>query len=233
MKLLNQKPKTILDDPDEDLLIIMSMVDDPSNREKAFQEFYNRYAQFLYNYICRIANNQLTIHEMVDIFDQTFLIIYQKSGQFDARGESDSNIIRIKIQGWLARIIKNVFLKYIEERWSTPTESLDFENDYVDESTLEEEEEQITYSYQLVDQALNQLPERERHMLVTYLQYYKKGNGNQSLNLPDEILKALCKRYGTTPGYFRQIVKRSKDKVDQYVRAHYKPELDKSHAKRK
>ncbi|SFF03195.1 RNA polymerase sigma factor [Spirosoma endophyticum] len=232
MKQEDKVPNELMDEADEDLLVIMSMKDDPSNRVKAYKEFYRRYAPFLSNYIKKIVGKQLTIPEQMDMVYRTFTIVYEKSDGFDTRGQKDVDKIRIQIRGWLGRIIKNVFLTYLKEEWKVPWENIDPLIEYSAETT-EAEEAPVTYKRQLLDEALEQLSERDREMVLTYYQFYEKGAGNQSLNIPKEVLDPLCKYHKTTTTYFRQIVKRGREKVENYVKSHYQPHLDKSHVQRK
>src|SRR5690606_40598801 len=70
-------------------------------------------------------------------------------------------------------------------------------------------------NFKVLDEALNMLSERDRHILLTLYLYYEEGK-----NTPSDVLKMLCKIYDTTPVNIRKIKERSEKKIVEYFSKH-------------
>ena len=226
----NSSNKTsLINEVDEDLLVIISMDDVGEDRELAFNEFYRRYAPFTWSYISQIGRHTLSEEECQDIFDRTFVNVFSYCGSFDTQGETDPAIIRKKIRGWLARIVKTEVKNYLSEGRHIPQQAIDNYQKMV-ESTLSKST--TTYPKQILQEALAQLSERDQHVFLTYWQFYEPGQASQARNLPYDVLDELCQRYQTSKANIRQIIHRSFEKVTTYINMNYSTYLNKSHGKR-
>lgn len=212
------------DDSDEDLLVIISMKDEIDARTSAFDTFYNRYAGFLWEYIDRPSNVILSEDEKRDIFNRSFMNVYDYSGSFELRGESNPEIIGKKIRGWLIAIVKTQVKALLSNgRFITDEEVLNYKK-MVQASKFPA---QPTYSGEVLSKALSSLSERDQHILLTYWEFHEPGQGDQSKNLPQPVLESLCERYDTSKANVRQIVHRSYNKVVEFIKANYPESLEK------
>ena len=67
----------------------------------------------------------------------------------------------------------------------------------------------------VLNDALNTLSERDRHILLTIYLYYDEGK-----NTPSDTLDLLCEMYGTTKVNIRKIRERSEKKIIDYFSQH-------------
>ena len=73
-----------------------------------------------------------------------------------------------------------------------------------------------TFEEKLIKEALAELTDKDRDILLTYLDN-DIGDGK---HLPTSIIKELTTKYGVTSAALRQIKKRSIDKVKSYIEKH-------------
>ena len=93
---------------DEDLLVYISMVDEPEVRNVAFTEFHRRFKDFLWNLITQICSSHYDSDDLAKaVFQNTLIAVYQYSHTFDTNGETNREQIAKKLYGWLATIAKN------------------------------------------------------------------------------------------------------------------------------
>jgi RNA polymerase sigma factor (sigma-70 family) len=220
---IGKKPLIETDeDSDEDLLVIISMKDEIEARKSAFDTFYNRHAGFLWEYIKRTGTYIFSEQEMHDIFNRSFMNVYDYSDSFDLRGESSREIIGKKIRGWLVAIVKTQVKVYLSKgRFIANDEILNYQKMV----RASKSSSQPTVSGEILSKALSTLSEREQHILLTYWQFHEPGQGEQSKNMPSVVLESLCDRYETSKANIRQIVHRSYGKVVQFIKTNYPDSL--------
>ena len=69
---------------DEDLLVYISMVDEPEVRNVAFTEFHRRFKDFLWNLITQICSSHYDSDDLAKaVFQNTLIAVYQYSHTFD------------------------------------------------------------------------------------------------------------------------------------------------------
>ena len=211
----------LVDESDEDLLVIISIKDDPKASNQAFEEFHRRYKRFIFGMAIKLTSNLPNSEELRDaIFQNTLINVYKYCDSFSVEGEKDEGKIKKRIHGWLVRIAKNELLGLLRNKQVVidPSE--------IGEPFAAEEEEVLfeepSYDENIVNQSLKILSERDQHIFMTYWLYYDKGEKSQAKNLPPDILKELSGRYETTPENIRQIISRSKKKVFDFLKLHYK-----------
>lgn len=196
---------------DEDLLIVMSFQKENEKEAKqAFNIFYKRHKQFLWNLCCRVCRaNELA----KDVVQDTWLSIYKSCHTYNA-GKSN-------VKTWMSIIAKNKWLDIMkgETEWIPLNEDI--------YSNLEEDDEKINISSPektVLDEALGKLSEREKDILLTYMQY---SEGNK--HLPDEEISELCQRYSITSENLRQIKTRSLNKVKTIITSNQLVVTNKKH----
>jgi len=193
---------------DEDLLVLMSFQkENRTESEDAFRVFYNKYKDFLWSLCYSICTESKGLSEgeelAKDVFNNTMMSIYESSHTYDSQ--------KSKVKTWMSRIAKNEMFDLLKGE----SEHIPLNEDiyYVSENENNNEEniDSIPPKKRDLEKALNTLSEKEKDILLTYMQY---SDGNK--HLPDEIISELCQRYATIPATLRQIKKRSLDKVKNY-----------------
>lgn len=194
------------------------MLNDAAVSSRAFEEFYNRFKDFVL-LVCRKAcisfdhSNQLAD----DIFQQTFLKVLHKGYTFRKKtGDKESYTPEIK--AWLSRIARNELINFLrknpdEKSLSKPNrlrsdelENLSSGLEAYDEELLQ----QPTLQQHILDKALSILTE-EKLVLMTYMLYYNPKTPNN--HLPDEVIKTLIAKLGVKAGSLRQVKSRALQKM--------------------
>lgn len=185
---------------DEDLLMVTSFKNENEKEaQEAFTIFYNRHKQYLWNLCHKVCRNSAMAE---DVMQNTWMAIYKYGHSYNAN--------KSNVKTWMARIAKNEmfdllkgepqFIPLNEDMYSIPN---------VD---VEEEISISSHEKKVLEEALNKLSEKEKDILLIYMQY---SDGNR--HLPDEVLNELRQGYNTTSESLRQIKKRTLDKVKNYI----------------
>jgi len=192
---------------DEDLLVLMSFQkDNKKESEEAFNTFYDRYKSFLWSLCYSICTKRKGTQEgeelAKDIFNNTMMSIYESSLTYDSK--------KSKIKTWMSRIAKNEMCDFLKDElvFSPLNEDvyLISDNDNIEDTTF------ISPEKKELENALLTLSEKEKDILLTYMQY---SDGKK--HLPDELISELCKRHSTLPATLRQIKKRTLEKIEKYL----------------
>jgi len=185
---------------DEDLLFLTSCQnEDEKEAKEAFEIFYHRHKQFLWNLCHKVCRNDETAK---DVAQNTWIAIYKSSHTYSANKGG--------VKTWMSTIAKNKWLDLFKRKTEILVSNekifsiLDVENE--DDIYISSSEKRI------LDEALTTLSDKEKDILLTYIQF---SDGRK--HLPDEVLNELCQRYGTTSDHLRQFRKRSFDKINKYI----------------
>lgn len=190
--------------------------------ESAFNEFFLRYKNFLLR-ACKKSCASFDSSEMLadDIFQNTLLKVLNKANTFKSKSEEgDSKNISIEIKAWLSRIAYHELINFLrknpdEKALSNPfrEKSLDFAGAQDDSS--EEEKENIKpeklFQKNILDTALASLTEREKYILMAYMQYFEASQPLK--HLPDEVMQSICMKFDLKPDNVRQIKGRAMKKL--------------------
>lgn len=210
---------------DEDLLVIISMKDDPESSSMAFAEFHSRFKRFIYGMSIKVTSNLPNSEELRDaVYQNTLINVHSYCGSFSTGGETDPEKIKRRIHGWLVMIAKRELLALLREQHPIINpEELNKNYDKCDSPDEQNHNHnQLSYNEEIVAKALKLLKDRDQHVFMTYWLYYELGESNQARNLPPEVLDELATKYETTPENIRQIISRAKKKVFGYLEANYK-----------
>lgn len=214
----------MVNESNEDLLVIISMRDDVISSNLAFEEFHRRFKRFIYGMAIKVTAHLPNSDELRDaVFQNTLISVYKYSDTFSCQGETNSEIIKTRIHGWLVSIAKRELLALFKgQQIIIETEELTNEMLGRTDRMEEESSTELSYNEKIVEESLKLLKERDQHIFMTYWLYYEKGEGDQAKNLPTEVLEELAAKYETTPENIRQIISRSKKKVFEYLKTNYK-----------
>jgi RNA polymerase sigma-70 factor (ECF subfamily) len=158
----------------------------------AFDELIRLYEKKVYNFAYRLCGDY---HEANDIAAETFVRIYNSLSNF--RGDSNFTT-------WLFRIVTNVYLDTRKRQRSRPHQSLE-EMIELEETTVQRQiedpsptpEEQLTGKErtEILQQAINSLPDYQRMMIVLYHTESKSYEEIASiLDLPIGTVKSRLNR---------------------------------------
>lgn len=209
MDLLGSKKQTITLYTDEDLFFLMSLkAEDEDEAHEAFRIFYERYKRLLWS-LCYSVCNKLDISNVEEfarcVFNNTMTAIYEHP-TYDGT--------KSKLSTWMSRIAYHETLDLIADFKINDTKKNVPLNEKIAETfpELQEFSDFETPEKKILTEALNQLQDRDREILLTSMMYKEVHK-----HIPDEILLELSNRYSTTTVNIRQIRKRALDKVKAYI----------------
>lgn len=199
-----------------ELLTLASI--DPNNPEciKAFDQFYSRYKNYIWNLSYKQVRN-IDIYNSIEIakaiFQNTIIDVHRNSSKFESR----SNDPDIDIKKWLSGIVKNKVLQYIDEnnKHKKHIVYLEILPDFEEEET-NDNNEMIVESFEkdLLEKALKTLNAKERSILLTWFQFSING---KTQSIGKEIKENLSKQFNLRPDSLKQIKKRALQKVKDYI----------------
>lgn len=209
MDVKGGKKETITSYTDEDLFFLMSLKDEEeAEAQQAFGIFYEKYSRLLWSLcysVCRKIDVSNTEELAKCVFYNTMTTIYEHP-TYDAK--------KSKLSTWISKIAYHETLDLISEFKLNESKRNISLNEKVIETVPEKEEiiDTETPEKKILNEALDQLKEREREILLTCLMYKEEHK-----HIPDEILLELSQKYDTTAVNIRQIRKRALDKVKAYI----------------
>jgi RNA polymerase sigma-70 factor (ECF subfamily) len=149
---------------DEDLLVLMSFrKENKKEAEEAFLAFYNKYKKFLWSLCYSICTKSKGISEgeelAKDVFNNTMMSIYENSHTYDSK--------KSKVNTWISKIAKNEMF----DLQKGESEFIPFNEDIYSISEIDSEEDDsfISPEKRILDEALNELSEKEKDILLTYM----------------------------------------------------------------
>jgi RNA polymerase sigma factor (sigma-70 family) len=204
------------EDSDDDLLGYMAMQDEePEGARQAYAVFYLRHIKWLKWAVPRSnLGRLLPPGDEEDVVQDTFLRAYEKAGTFDSSVVAESK--RRGCRAWLGRIATNIIKDRLKIDISQKNSSIEEikEKDLV-ESLWCSKFTRDSKVVRLVEEATENLTEREKDVLLEWQLWYKPGERNQ--RLPNDVSRDLANRWGTTTDHIRMIRYRAFKKIASHV----------------
>tara|TARA_R110002012_G_scaffold63791_3_gene167757 strand:- start:476 stop:1024 length:549 start_codon:yes stop_codon:yes gene_type:complete len=159
------------------------IIDCKRQKSKAQEALYRQFAGTLFSVALKYARNN---SEAEDILQESFIIIFQKVGQFKSKGS---------FEGWLKRIVINSALQ--RYRKQAVFEIINEEN--IEEADVEVDDDEIPLNFLL--QIVQELPDRYRlvfnlyaldgysHKEISKMLEIKEGTSKSNLARARMILK--------------------------------------------
>lgn len=196
------------------LLIISEKSNDEDSAVAVFTTLYHGYSKFLNSVISSVLKNSGIYDEQIlnTVVNNTFYKLYENPliFSFPEKAVDDKGF-----KAWLSKVAKNEFKRLLDEYYKD-TISLEKMSS---EPAIESEELAVeiytNVNFKTLDDALNMLSERDRHILLTLYLYYEEGK-----NTPSDVLNILCKMYDTTKPNIRKIKERCEKKIVEYFSKH-------------
>jgi hypothetical protein len=202
---------------DDELLVLISMKDDPDSAERAFNEFYKRYKGVIYPVAYKFAMQcTKNFHELAQIvFNNTFYNVFCYAGSFSTQGETNPEVVKKRVIGWLVAIVRTEIRNQFSSQYDREEEHAAY---MTMKSNAAAPLHKPTPREVIVSQAIEQIrSERDREIFYTYWFHYQETPGGIAKKLPDDVYDNLAKKYSTTEANIRQIISRTKKLVSQYI----------------
>lgn len=147
----------------------------------ALAELYERHAQTTYNLIMRIVQDEGVADELLQ---ETFWQVWQKADQFHGKGA---------VAAWVFRVARNRSLDELRRRKSRPITQVGSSSEKFvglqSDEVVEYRAEQA-WQAQQVHQALEQIPDEQRHCLdLAYFRGLSHRQIAEHMNLPTGTVK--------------------------------------------
>lgn len=216
---LDKRPD-ITGQTDEDLLQYMAKRgEDPSVAEEAWAEFYRRHGKYLYDVCCRAYSGFVDKATLSDLVSETLLKVFEKAGTFKPSGFESPDEKRAWVRAWLGTIAENELFSGLRRQEGVQLDHLS-DKQWADIGHPVAEgvdAETPSRRLELITEALEQLPDRERYIVLVTMAYYRPGRNHQ--RLPNDVSHGLARMYDTTPENIRKIRQRSLQTIEEYVQS--------------
>lgn len=213
---------TKTDETSTELLAYMALYqnDEPQEAEEAFNIFYNRYFHFVTAVVFKNCPKGSAYYDQSLIkatVHNTFYNAYFRAETFKTEGEIEETKLELRVKAWLSQIAKNEMRQLLKATIPYLNNNK-FTKDVTSTEPTElpsylREDKPTSFERDLIDRALATLPERENHVLLTYMRFQ---DGKKKL--PPEELERLATLYDTTSDNLRQIKSRALKKVKDFIR---------------
>ena len=203
-----------IDEIEETLLLISERSNDEGAALAAFKNLYKNYSKFLNTVILGALKNSGIYDEHIlnTVMNNTFYKLYEDplTFSFPKNIEDDKTF-----KAWLSVVARNELKRLLKEYYhnNSSLEEIGIEPAIISEELSLEVFESA--NIRVLNDALNNLSERDRHILLTIYLYYEEGK-----NTPSDTLDLLCEMYGTTKVNIRKIRERSEKKIIDYFSQH-------------
>lgn len=197
--------------------ILLSISDKEHDEDSAvagFTVLYHGYSKFLSSVVSRVLKDRGIYDEQIlnTVVSNTFYKLYENPLLFSFREDAKDDK---SFKAWLSTVAKNE-LKRLLIDYYRDTVSLEILST---EPTIESNEltDEIfeNVNLKVLDDALQMVSERDKHILLTLYLYYEEGK-----KTPSNVLKMLCKMYDTTTVNIRKIKERSEKKIVEHFSKH-------------
>ena len=188
----------------EDLMrVIRENIDsDRGKAMAAFGNIYYKYNKVLWTICVKVCGDN-------PVADKVFTTTWKK-----IMNHPDYNYTEfgVTFETWMSSIAKNAWIDTLKKE--VPLEDKTIDDCIEAEEGVVEEDVVPSFEAELIERALEELTEKERDILKTYILY----DTNNKKHVPDEILDELRERYQTTSVNLRKIKSRALEKVQDYVK---------------
>ncbi len=201
----------------EDLLTLISIdPDDPECRE-AYDEFYKRFKEFVWNISYKVARN-IDKHNALSlamiVMNNAFYEVFINAGVFVQPSDTHQDD---KIRVWLSGIVKNMVRRYLYENNKHKNHIVFMEvlPELVEpEINRSSENPVLTYERKTIEYALKSLDEKHRTVLLAW---YNFSDGYKIHNIDKEVKENLAKQFNVKVDSMKKIKQRALEQVKSFI----------------
>jgi len=209
------------DASDEDLLIQMSLQkSEPDSAKAAWKSFHDRHMRYIHGHCWGVLYEHLggrysrkALWGMAaDLAADVMIRVYQKAETFQLRGSRDPDQMRWQVRGWLGTIARNIVCDWLTGRGH---ESGSQSVEDIPQDTVVDYQDPPNPRLVCVGKILDGLPEKERMVVLAYMDHYdtRKGSGRIS----NEESKQLAEALGMTTASLRQVKRRALQRIREEI----------------
>ena len=196
---------------DSELLNQMSGADaDAPRAEKAWEEFYRRHYDYLFNVCRNVYSRQIGEARVSEIVQDVFVKAFRRASTFQPGNSESAEESRWHVRAWLGSILKNAVSDlYRQEPQEVFTEDIELFPDPDSDSDSSQSGGASGEDSPMgpLEKAFLGLEERERDVLRETMLWHTPGARHQ--RMPTAALQELATRLNTTPANIRQIRSRA------------------------
>lgn len=191
---------------DDHLFELMKRADDkPQEASQAWEEFYNRYGNYLWNCCLKVCSTVSEGESLAkDVFQSTLQKIYAKAKTYKTDRATG-------LKSWMSRIAYNEFIDYFNKynrRFVLVDEMPEVEDQETDDKDERSQSEKLLdLKEEQLKALLSYLSPKEFKVLMTCISYHQIDNPNA--HVPDQVIADLCSEFQIKPDALRQIKRRA------------------------
>lgn len=184
----------------------------------AFETLYERYYRYLY-YVSVKKLGLKQEADRCDLVQATFLRVYEKAETYQPYDDEDAKQAQIRFLGWLGTIARNILmdmhrkqkgillLSFDEQETAREVHAKAVYNDKALGREQDDLQDDCSEEMKALQKALDNLPERERHIIRVTWHYHDYDKQQQ--RVPSEVITELARIYNVTPATLRKIRERA------------------------
>jgi len=181
--------------------------------QMAWEEFYHRHRQYLYNVACKVGI--VNANDRYDLVQETFLRVFEKAHTFQEEDITDSAQGRIQVLAWMGRIAHRLFQDMLRKYGcfrllGDMGAAIQGNVQAQPQAQVVESDEPPSPALQVMLQAIESLSAREQEIIRVTWQYYTPG---QQQRLPHDVVAQLARDFKTNPENIRKIRERALRKI--------------------
>ncbi|MGC9451685.1 MAG: RNA polymerase sigma factor [Oceanipulchritudo sp.] len=181
-------------------------------RDLACRELYQRHTGWLFNRL-RTKDN-IDDEEAADLALRALSVACKKSTEFERRTDEDLGVQEKRFRKWILAIAVNLWKTWLRKKPPIVTMDEMFWECVNEQASAPSAVPPPRAEVKIVEEVMNELSEREQHILRTYL-YHCPDVTNKQAKLDRKIISELCERYQTTDVNIRAIRSRAMKKVKE------------------
>lgn len=234
-----QEVTDFVNDADYDVIEYMALADeDPAGARLAWAEFYRRHVRYLYPVLMQRFAGRFLEDSIETLVEDTLTKAFEKANTFEPKLGQDRKSQEIHVRSWLGTIAHRLLIaEYRRHRglelvyadkvdsngkdgWEAVANEASRIQERRDVHRDELWEKRIRYVQEAYDEILT---DTEREIFNVTVEHEAPGQAHQ--RLPSGVAKELAAALTTTPDNIRQIRRRARKKVADYVKRKIEEQL--------
>ena len=208
---------------DEDLLIQMALKDsEPQEAQAAWAQFHKRHHSYLRKHAYKVLDGFLgsrydgsaKIEMASELATDVLMRAYLRAETFDLKGGRGPTEVRRQVRAWLGKIAQNIVCDWLTGRCH---ETADASIHELPEDEQPNNNPEHPEFLRCVAEALDQLPEKERRVILAYMSFFDPATGRGRLS--NDASADLMAELGMTTFSLRQMRHRALKRLKEIIKA--------------